>query len=115
VHEEVLEDGTRIQVITLADGTVVRKVIHDEYQLEAKAEAIEQQKLAIQAAEQELLREQEVLNEMIKEKERLMTKEEFRPPGIKGKVKRRMIDENGNEIWVDVDLEHEDFDDNMSV
>jgi len=44
-----------------------------------------------------------------------MKKEEFRPPGVKGKVLKRIVDENGIEHFVEVDLENEILDENADV
>jgi len=77
--------------------------------------ALQQEKLRLAETEKEIEREQEALLLLEKERDKLMVKAEFKAPGIKGKVKRRIIDEFGNEVWIDVDLENEDFDDNMSV
>lgn len=83
-----MPDGTRVKVITNPDGTVTRKEM-------SKEEVAKMNKL------QELKKKEGVT-------------EKFKPPGMSGKVTKRMVDEFGNETFIEVDIGDCDMD-NISM
>lgn len=101
----------------------MRKVVKEtEEQKKKKAmkekllnETAENEKNKIDQDIMKLKQDEEEIEKLSKEKEKLMKKAEFKPPGIKGKVKKKIINANGEEEFIEVDLENEDFDDNASV
>lgn len=121
---EIAPDGTKIKVIRLKDGTIIRKKVNEtplmkklkeQKRLKNDDNQINEEKAKLEMAKREIQKEKEKLNNLQNEKEKLMVKEKFSPPGIKGKIKVKRIDENGNEYWEEVDPEDFDFDDNASV
>lgn len=70
---------------------------------------------AIKDAENAINAEKEALRELEKQREMLSVKEEFKIPGVNGRLVRRVLNSSGGEEWVAIDLEHEDIDDTMSI
>jgi len=75
---------------------------------------MEQEENALQDYENAVKLDKEALDALVNEKKQLMVKEKFAPPGVEGKIWKKIIDENGNEVWIEVDLQNEDLD-NMSI
>jgi len=119
-----MPDGTKVRIITLADGTVVRKIIKETEgqkklrelkRLKEESTGLADEEAKVEVAKRELKMKEEKLQKLKEEKEKLSKKEEFKPPGVKGKVMKRIVDENGVEHFVEVDLENEIIDENADV
>lgn len=70
---------------------------------------------AIREAEQALNAEKEALKELERQKELLSKAEEFKIPGINGRLVRRVENPDGTEEWIPIDLKNEDIDETMSI
>lgn len=69
----------------------------------------------IKLEKQELEKEEKELQNLMDEQIALSKKIDFKPPGLKGKVLKKIVDENGNDQFIEIDVQHEDIDDNASV
>jgi len=70
---------------------------------------------AIKEAENALNAEKEALKELEKQRDLLSKKEEFKIPGVNGRLVKRVKNSSGGEEWIPIDLENEDIDDTMSI
>lgn len=119
--EEVLADGTKIRTITKKDGTVVKKVVKEtegqKKLRELKELKDEQGGLAAEDAALEMQQRQINLKaeqiQKLKEQQGLLAKkEDFKPPGVSGKIFRKITDADGNVQYEEVNLEKESLDPN---
>lgn len=121
-YEEVLADGTKVRVMKMKDGSVVRKVVKETEgqkklkemaRLAKEGKGVAEEEAAVAHAERELKKKEENVKKLKEQREKLMKKEDFKLPGglLKGKVMRK----NSKGEMVEVDLENEDFDENASV
>jgi len=119
VYEELLDDGSRVQVIVRADGTIVKKIIKETEEEKRNNDLANLNKLKKETAMQEVhLQNKE--NEINKDKAELLVLEQqlqklnkvetFKPPGVKGKILKRIVNEKGEEEFVEVELQGEDLD-----
>lgn len=116
------EHGRPIKVIRTLSGRIIKKVMtEDEAELYRMKEAnklnvdFSGEENAIKNAENAINAEKEALRELEKQREMLSVKEEFKIPGVNGRLVRRVLNSSGGEEWVAIDLEHEDIDDTMSI
>jgi len=118
----VLADGTKVRVMKMKDGSVVRKVVKETEgqrklkemaRLAKEGKGLAEEEAAVAHAERELKKKEENVRKLKEQRDKLMKKEEFKLPGglLKGKVMRK----NSKGEMVEVDLENEDFDENASV
>lgn len=70
---------------------------------------------AIKEAEKALNAEKEALKDLERQKDMLSKEEEFKIPGVNGRLVRRVQKSDGSEDWIAVDLKNEDIDDTMSL
>lgn len=121
-QEEVLADGTKVRVMKMKDGSVMRKVVTEtEGQKKLKemkrmtqeGKGLAEEEAAVAHAERELKKKEENVKKLKEQRDKLAKKEVFAIPGglIKGKVMRK----NSKGEMVEVDIENEDFDENASV
>jgi len=111
-------------VIKKKDGTIVRKVVKETEaqkklkemkRLKEEKSGLQEEEAKLEVEKAALKKKEEHLQKMKQERDKLSKKEEFKPPGIKGKILKKVVDENGVEHFIEVDIENEDFDDNASV
>lgn len=116
------EHGRPIKVIRTNSGRIIKKVMtEEEAELHRMKEAnklnvdFSGEENAIKEAENALNAEKEALKELEKQRDLLSKKEEFKIPGVNGRLVKRVKNSSGGEEWIPIDLENEDIDDTMSI
>jgi len=102
VYEELLDDGSKVKVIVKADGTIIKKIITQEEMRENEQQMLFELRTKtisevykIKDLETEINTDKAELLALEQKLQCLNQTEKFKPPGIKGKILKRIVNDEG--------------------